>query len=217
MSRDLHAGPAAGILRHAARRWAHDFLLGHYGRIADIEWTAPGGHDVYRFGSPSSHLRSYEQHVGAVLDGDPAANRAEAWRWIGAHPGEAIVLSLDHVYDTMFGPVDVADDEQQQDLDARAASQFAFILLLFVPTVLALARVTRRGLRRALVSRTALVFAPIAALMITVTLATGEVRYRIPFDAFFITIACAYLVGDLGRVDGGEITPSETAAARSRS
>ena len=78
----------------------------------------------------------------------------------------------------------------------------------------------RRGLRQALVSRTALVFAPIAALMITVTLATGEVRYRIPFDAFFITIACAYLVSDLTRVDGVEaeaVIPSETAVALSRS
>jgi peptidoglycan/LPS O-acetylase OafA/YrhL len=117
----------------------------------------------------------------------------------------------------MFGPVMWPTMNNSKTWTLAAASQFAFILLLFVPTVLALARVTRRGLRRALVSRTALVFAPIAALMLTVTLATGEVRYRIPFDAFFITIACAYLVGDLVRVDGGEVTPSETPAAQSRS
>ena len=43
---------------------------------------------------------------------DSAANEAEAWRWIGKHPGEAIVLSLDHIYDTFFGVVDVADVQQ---------------------------------------------------------------------------------------------------------
>jgi hypothetical protein len=225
----LAAAPVLGLMSRTCSRasgrfcitgkeMGHDFLLGHYGRIADVEWTAPGGHDMYRFGSPSSHLRSYEQHVKVPFSiGDPAANRAEAWRWIKAHPGEAAVLSLDHVYDTMFGPVMWPTMNNSKTWTLAAASQFAFILLLFVPTVLALARVSRRGLRQALASRTALVFAPIAALMITVTLATGEVRYRIPFDAFFITIACAYLVSDLRRVDGGEITPSETAAARSRS
>ena len=35
--------------------------------------------------------------------------------------------------------------------------------------------------------------APIAALLVTVVIATGEVRYRIPFDVFFIAIACAVL------------------------
>jgi hypothetical protein len=209
---------ASGRICITGKEMGHDFLLGHYGRIADIEWTAPGGHDMYRFGSPSSHLRSYEQHVKVPFSiGDPAANRAEAWRWIKAHPGEAIVLSLDHVYDTLFGPVMWPTMNNGKTWTLAASSQFAFIVLLFVPTVLALATVTRRGLRRALLSRTALVFAPIAALMITVTMATGEVRYRIPFDAFFITIACAYLVGDVKRHDDAELTPIETAAAPARS
>ena len=51
-------------------------------------------------------------------------------------------------------------------------------------------------------SRTALVLAPVVALTITVAIATGEVRYRIPFDVFFIVIACAYASRDLARVDG---------------
>jgi hypothetical protein len=80
-------------------------------------------------------------------------------------------------------------------------SQYVFIGLLFVPTVLGLATVVRRGARRAVSSQTALVMAPIVALTITVMLATGEVRYRIPFDVFFISIACAHLVGEVTRVD----------------
>jgi hypothetical protein len=43
---------------------------------------------------------------------------------------------------------------------------------------------------------TALAFAPILALAVTVAIATGEVRYRVPFDMFFIVIVCAFVVGD---------------------
>jgi hypothetical protein len=68
--------------------------------------------------------------------------------------------------------------------------------------VLACAHLSKRGWRACLTSRTALVLAPIAALTVTVAVATGEVRYRIPFDIFFIVLACAYVVGDLARVDG---------------
>ena len=80
-----------------------DFLLGHYGRIADIEWV-PEGHDQFRFGSPRRLLRHYDAHARVPFSiTDNAANTAEAWRWIGRHPGEAIVLSIDHIYDTFFG------------------------------------------------------------------------------------------------------------------
>jgi 4-amino-4-deoxy-L-arabinose transferase-like glycosyltransferase len=228
----LAAAPVLGVMSRSCtkasghfcitgKEMGHDFLLGHYGRIADIEWNAGGGRDMYRFGSPSSHLRAYEQHVRVPFSiADAPANRAEAWRWVSAHPGEAIVLSLDHVYDTLFGPVMWPTMNNPKTWTLAAVSQFVFILFLFVPTVLALARVTRRGWRQTLTSRTFLVFTPIAALLLTVMLATGETRYRIPFDVFFIAIACAYLVSDLTRVDGpgrDAIIPSGTAAARSRS
>jgi hypothetical protein len=47
-----------------------------------------------------------------------------------------------------------------------------------------------------------LVLSPVLGLTFTVAMATGEVRYRIPFDVFFIVVACALVVGDLRRVDG---------------
>jgi hypothetical protein len=45
------------------------------------------------------------------------------------------------------------------------------------------------------------VTAPLVALTITVMIATGEVRYRIPFDVFFICLACATLTRELTRRD----------------
>jgi hypothetical protein len=192
-----------------------DFLLGHYGRVADVEWKSEGP-DLFRFGSPGAMLRHYDIHAKvpfSITDGP--ANSAEAWRWIGAHPGQAIVLSIDHVYDTFFGAAMWPTMNSENSWPFAHLSQYLFIALLLIPTVLACARVLRGGLRAALTSRTALVFAPIAALAITVMIATGEVRYRIPFDVFFIAIACAYAVGDLARIDGA--TPSGIPAARSGS
>jgi 4-amino-4-deoxy-L-arabinose transferase-like glycosyltransferase len=207
------AAPLLGVLARVCTRandgrfcvtgnkMGSDFLLGHYGRIADIEWRSEG-HDLFRFGSPGALLRHYDDHVSVPFSmTDGAANKREAWRWIGKHPGEAIVLSLDHVYDTFFGST-MWPTLNHGSWPYGNISEYAFIVFLFIPTLLACAAIVRRGWRAVLTSRTALVFAPIAALTITVAVATGEVRYRIPFDIFFIAIACAYVVGDMARVDG---------------
>jgi hypothetical protein len=188
-----------------------DFLLGHYGRIADIEWRSEG-HDLFRFGSPGALLRHYEDHAKVSFSmTDGPANKAEAWRWIGRHPGEAIVLSLDHVYDTFFGPT-MWPTLNSDSWPFGHVTQYLFFVVLLLPTVLAGARVLRLGARAALGTQTALMLAPIVALAITVAVATGEVRYRIPFDIFFIAIACAYLTGDLARVDLSRAATTTTPA-----
>jgi len=202
-------GVLASVCTHANRdrfcvtgnKVGSDFLLGHYGRVADVEWHTPNA-DVFRFGSPGSLLRHYEHHAVVPFSmTDNAANTAEAWRWIFAHPAEAVMLSLDHVYDTFFGPT-AWPTFNSGSWPYAELFQLLFVLFLFVPAVFACARVVRRGPRAALTSRTALVVAPIAALTITVAIATGEVRYRIPFDIFFIVLTCALLSGDQARLDG---------------
>ena len=177
-----------------------DFFLGHTGRIAYVAWETPTR--GIAFGSPGSFLRHYDGNVTVTFAiHDNAANFAAAWRWIAAHPGEAIVLSIDHIFDTLFGVAAWPTYGNDTWLWSHL-SQYLFIALLFVPFVLAWAGIAKRGLRAALTSRTALVTAPIAALLIAVVIATGEVRYRIPFDVFFIAMACAFFTGDLARVDG---------------
>jgi hypothetical protein len=178
-----------------------DFLLGHYGRIADIAWGADEGHG-FAFGSPGAYLRHYEEHSRVPFPlTDNAANAAEAWRWIFAHPFDAVVVSLDHVYDVFFG-VAMWPTYGYPSWQFAQLFQYAFVLFLFVPTVLACATIVKRGARAVVTSRTLLVLSPILALTATVAIATGEVRYRIPFDIFFIVVACAFVVGDLKRVDG---------------
>jgi hypothetical protein len=175
---------------------AADFLLGHYGRIEGLDWMPIDGIGV-GFVSPGVVLRHYEGHPKLPwMIEDNAANAAEAWRWIAAHPLDAAVLSLDHIYDTFFG-VAMWPSFGQSSWPFAHLSQYVFVVLLFVPTLFAFARVARGGLRRLFASRAALVLSPAGALAITVAIATGEVRYRVPFDIFFIVVACALAVGEL--------------------
>jgi hypothetical protein len=190
----------AGHFCVTGNKMGSDLLLGHYGRIGAMEWTPPGG-GTSRFGSPGSYLRRYEATARVPFAmSDNAANSREAWRWIVGHPGEAIVLSIDHIYDTFFG-VAMWPGYGHPSWPLAHLSQYAFIAFLFIPLLLAGAAVLRRGARAVATSRTALVLAPVAALTITVAFATGEVRYRIPFDVFLMIVVCAYASGDLRRID----------------
>ena len=212
------AAPLLGVLARACTRAnegrfcvtgnkaASDFFLGHTGRVANVAWETPTRGIGY--GSPGSFLRNYDRNVTVTFAiYDSAANIAAGLRWIAAHPGEAIVLSIDHIYDTLFGVAAWPTYGNETWLWAHV-SQYLFIALLFVPFVLAWAGIAKRGLRAAVTSRTALVTAPIAGLLVTVVIATGEVRYRIPFDVFFIAIACAMFTRDLARVDGSRASRS---------
>lgn len=178
-----------------------DFLLGHYGRVADIAWAADEG-NRFQFGSPSAYLRHYLETARVPFPlTDNAANSAAAWHWIFGHPFEAVVLSLDHLYDTFFG-VAMWPTFNTGWWPYAHLSQYAFVVFLFLPAVFVCVGIAKRGARALVTSRTFLVLSPVLALSLTVAIATGEVRYRIPFDVFFIVIACALVVGDIARVDG---------------
>ena len=177
-----------------------DFLLGHSGRTEYIKWAEDQGHG-FHFGSPGAYLRHYNDRLNvpfAMTDG--GANATWAWRWIARNPGEAIVLSTNHIFDTFFG-VAYWPGYEHATWPLAHLSQYVFIVFLFAPMIFACAAILRRGARAALTSQTALVLAPVAALILTVTVATGEVRYRIPFDVFLIAIVCAYATSELARAD----------------
>ncbi len=183
-----------------------DFLLGHYGRIGSIHWGADEGR-VFAFGSPGAYLRHYTavEKVPFPLT-DSEANFKAAWTWVRDNPFESVVLSLDHVYDAFFG-VAAWPTYATQSWAYAHLSQYAFVLFLFVPTVLAINEVARRGFREFITSRVVLALAPLAALAATVMMATGEVRYRIPFDVFFIVVSCAYVFADSKFMPAGDKAP----------
>jgi hypothetical protein len=184
----------------AGNKPAADFLLGHYGRIETLDWQPPGGRS-FGFSSPGSILRHYDGRPKVPWSiTDNRANSAEAWRWIRAHPFEAVVLSLDHIYDT-FGGSAMWPSFNYQSWPFAHLFQYVFLVLLFIPTLFACGRIAKEGARAFLVSRTALVLSPVVALALTVAIATGEVRYRIPFDVFFIAVVCALVGGELRSKD----------------
>lgn len=188
-----------------------DLLLGHYGRVGLIQWNGEPGH-AFQFNSPGALLRHYDNVVQLPFAFyDSGANATEAWHWIKAHPMEATVLTFDHVYDAFFGTVMWPSDAGGQWTWAHLA-QPVFLICLLLPTMFALRQVSRRGLRALLGSRTLLVLSPVIGLIVTLMIATGEVRYRIPFDLFFTAVTCALVTGDLNRVDSANSAASAAAS-----
>jgi 4-amino-4-deoxy-L-arabinose transferase-like glycosyltransferase len=176
-----------GSLCITGNKAGSDFLLGHYGRIAGIQWGLVDGR-TYFFGSPGSYLRHYDARPAvpfAMYDG--RANVAEAWKWIGAHPLDAVELSLDHVYDSFFG-VGMWPSFANDSWGWAHLSQMIFLALFFFPALWALGKKPKRAW---------LVISPVAGLILTLLIATGEVRYRIPFDCFFMAVVAAMVTGEL--------------------
>jgi hypothetical protein len=169
-----------------------DFLLGHYGRIRTIRWESPDGM-VFQFGSPSNTQRNYtEDRTVPFSLTDGPKNSREAWKWIRANPTEALLLSFEHVYDLLGGsfPWPGIWGDHWHEVET---SQIAFMYLLFIPSiVLAVEALRARGLRGLLRGPELLVLSPIFGVMLAVFIATGECRYRLPYDCVFIILAMEF-------------------------
>jgi hypothetical protein len=170
---------------------AADFLLGHYGRIESIEWRDPAtpGY-VVAFGSPAAYQHGYrEKKVVPFLITNQKKNAEFAWKWIGEHPGEAIVLSFEHVWDC-FGGSYPWPANSTGAWGGSYATHYAFLFFVFFPAMVLLADVLRRrGVLGLLRSIEFLVVSPILGVCVAVFVASGETRYRIPWDGVFIVLA----------------------------
>ena len=173
-----------------------DFLLGHYGRIQGLAWKDPKGRITVQFGSPAAYQRGYRE-VPSVpfLITDGPQNSAYAWGWIKQHPIEALILSCEHVYDSFCGSLpwpSVANGFWA----VSEAYHFIFLLFLLLPSLMRCLDVVRRqGIRRFLESRELLVLSLVFGLVAAVFVATGEERYRMPYDSAFILLAIRFYIG----------------------
>jgi hypothetical protein len=173
-----------------------DFLLGHYGRIQSVTWKVPALNYHVAFGSPAAYQRGYkETPVVPFKLTDGPNNNAAAWKWIGTHKVEALVLSCEHVYDTFCGSLpwpSIADAVWP----ASEAFHFIFLAFLLLPSLAICLDVMRRqGLRKFLESRELLTLSLVFGLVAAVFLATGEARYRAPYDSVFILLAIRFYFG----------------------
>jgi hypothetical protein len=173
-----------------------DFLLGHYGRIQALTWKVPSANYLVSFGSPSAYQRGYRETPTVPFKlTDGPQNTATAWQWIGAHPLDAVVLSCEHVYDTFVGSLpwpSIADAVWP----ASEGFHFLFLIFLLVPSLAQCLDIIRKeGFRKFLESRELLVLSLVFGLVAAVAAATGEARYRIPYDSVFILLAIRYYSG----------------------
>lgn len=176
---------------------AADFLMGHIGRVQSVSWGRIDRKGKYRvhsnFGSPAAYQHGYTKKVELPFPiTDTERNKAEAWRFIRENPGQAVVLSFEHVWDSFGGSLPWPSVATRHWAVSQAF-HYGFLLFLLFPSLMLLVDVGRqRGLLGLLRSTEVAVFAPIVGVIISVMIATGEARYRIPWDMCFILLAVEF-------------------------
>ncbi len=166
---------------------AADFLLGHYDRIQSLKWTDS------QFGSPAAQQHGYQQvpRVSFSIT-DSKQNFDTAVDWINGSPTKALVLSVQHVFD-LFSPNAPWPTIWTPEWPLAQATMYLFMILLIWPTCLLLFDTFRsRGLVSMLRSTEFSVSSVLFGVMLAVFIATGESRYRLPFDCVFIVLGVQF-------------------------
>ncbi|NUP08698.1 MAG: hypothetical protein HOW73_21830 [Polyangiaceae bacterium] len=176
-----------------------DFLMGHIGRVQSVTWRERDPKNPERirgqvnFGSPAAYQHGYSKKVEfdfKITDGEK--NKEAAWKWIGENPGQAVVLSFEHVWDSFGGSLPWPTVATKHWAWSQTF-HYVFLIFIFIPSVLLLIdRARIRGLVGLLRSTELALFAPIIGVIVSVMMATGEVRYRIPWDMCFILLAVQF-------------------------
>ncbi len=169
-----------------------DFLMGHYGRVRSIRWKPKKG-GSRRFGSPAAvqHGYSWRRTVDFSIT-DREQNMAAAWGWIRENRFKALVLSTEHVTDA-FG-VNLPWPSWATDWWAVSqAAQYIFLVFFGLPAIFRFIDIARRrGFIDMMRSMELSVISPYFGLALAVFIATGEARYRLPFDAVGIVVGLQF-------------------------
>lgn len=208
---------ASGSFCPGSSKQGADFLMGHIGRVQGVVWKDPKTRGEVGFGSPAAYQHGYREKPEfhfAITD-NPKNNEA-AWAWIKAHPTDAVVLMFEHVWDTFGGSLPWPGNATRH----WAASQtfhYLFLLLLFFPTLVRLFDIARcEGLVGLARSIELAIIAPIFGVIVSVMMATGEARYRIPWDMCFMLVATELILA-LRRSHPPSAEPPGSPEARSGS
>lgn len=176
-----------GEMCFGSNKSAADFLLGHYGRIHSLQWTDA------TFGNPSAHQHGYEEKpsVGFSIM-DSRSNSDAAWHWIKRNKLDALVLSIQHVFDTISSnapwPVIWTPEWPQAQ-----GYQYLFVVLVMFPTLMLGFDLARsHGVIGMLKSVEFALLSTLFGLFAAVFIATGETRYRLPFDCVFFVLAARF-------------------------
>ena len=170
-----------------SNKTAADFLLGHYDRIHSLKWTDS------QFGSPASQQHGYE-HVPQVWFSitDSEQNFATAWDWVTGSPDKALVLSVQHIFDLLTPNAPWPTIWTPEWPFAQAVS-YLFVMVMAYPAFLLLFDIVRSsgvgGLFRSIEFA---ILSILFGVMLGVAIATGEARYRLPYDCVFIILGVQF-------------------------
>ena len=115
-----------------------------------------------------------------------------AWQWVGAAKLDALVLSVQHVFD-LFSPNAPWPVIWTDEWATAQAHQYLFVIFLFWPALLLCFDLARcYGIRGLLRSREFALLSTVFGLVLAVIIATGEPRYRLPFDCVFIVLGVQF-------------------------
>lgn len=208
---------AAGRFTLISTNGSLNFMQGHSGDVRLFRFVDRERDLRTAFACPASGQRGYRRAVTLPFgpyDGERC--RETAWEWIAAHPVEAAVESVGHVFVLFWGTVPwPSSNTAERPLMVLAEN--LFLLLVVAPAGYAVLRALRR--RRAGDAFSELVLAaPVAGIALAAFVFIGDPRYRIPFDGCLIVLAAATWAGSLaarstgrmddpGSRDGGDNAP----------
>jgi len=166
------------------------FLLGHQGRVGLMWWFDSKRDFHMNFSNPSASQHMYSEvktYPWGVYETAP--NYSAGWQWIKENPGDALLLSLEHVFD-MFAIALPWPGYFRSYVRWTIFFNEIFLVLLLLPVMIHLVR-SRRAIwwanRR--YAGDAIVIAAVLSIYILAFLFVGEGRYRICYDGFMIMLA----------------------------
>ena len=171
-----------------------ELLLGHYDRIGGIEWHDPAKPgDVAILNNIGAQQHGFRgTKVVQLAITDQPRNSEYAWGWIRQNPGRALVISLEHVWDSIGGtypwPAIITDQ-----WTGGYAAHFLFLICLALPALTVLVDLLRqRGVFALLRSMELAVVSPIFGVCAAAFATTGQVRNRIPWDGVLIVLGVQF-------------------------
>lgn len=176
---------------------SRNILLGHYGRIRGIKFTDPARRSNIVFISPATHPKGYQHVVDVPAGAYESAKLIDlALRWVREHPGEALMLSFEHMFDLAFGTLPWPSSENPRLRNYVDLFHYLFLIFVLLPVATHVCHHLRPLLRlEPELCADLLVLAPVLALAVVAFLSLGEPRYRVPFDGFLLLLAARYYCG----------------------
>src|SRR5690606_2196234 len=138
---------------------------------------------------------------------DSKQNFETAWDWVTSSPDKALVLSVQHIFDLMTPNAPWPTIWTAEWPLAQAVS-YIFVMVAAYPACLLLFDIIRSsGVLGLLRSTEFAILSVLFGVMLGVFIATGEARYRLPYDCVFIVLSVQFYRRMFARRSWGRKAP----------